>query len=79
MDKPEEAFLNKFRWSKELIAWYELLNLLEGAPCKLSKPKNVFATDLSIPRSNGILFFATGIKSKSLLEHMVNEMNEKQM
>ena len=64
VDKPEEAFLNKFRWSKELIAWYELLNLLEGAPWKLSRPKNVFATNLSIPKSNGILFLATGIKSK---------------
>ena len=32
-----------------------------GAPCKLSRPKNVFATDLHIPRSNTIPIFATGI------------------
>ena len=31
-----------FCWSKELIPWHELLNLLEGAPCKLSRPKKVF-------------------------------------
>ena len=36
--------------------------MLEGAPCKLSRPENVFATDLSISRSNGIPFIGTGIK-----------------
>ena len=45
-----------------MIAWQELLNLLEGAPCKLSRPKNVFAADLHIPRSNTIPIFATGIR-----------------
>ena len=63
LDKAEVAFLNDVRWSKELIAWHELLNLLEGVPCILSRPKNVFAKDLPIPTSNGIPFFTTGIKS----------------
>ena len=63
LDEAEVAFLNDFRWSKELIACHELLNLLEGAPCKLGRPKNVFATDLPIQRSKGIPFFATGISS----------------
>ena len=36
--------------------------MLEDAPCKLSRPENVFATDLSISRSNGIPFIGTGIK-----------------
>ena len=45
-----------------MIAWQELLNLLEGAPCKLSRPKNAFTTDLHIPRSNTIPIFATGIR-----------------
>ena len=47
---------------KLLIAWQELLNMLEGAPCKLSRPKIFFATDLHIPRSNAIRIFDTGIR-----------------
>ena len=35
--------------------------MLEGAPCKLSWSKNVYATDLHIPHSNTIPIFATGI------------------
>ena len=62
-DEVEVAFLNDIRWSKELITWHELLSLVEGDFSKLSRPKNVFASDLSIPRWNSISFFATGIKS----------------
>lgn len=63
LDEAEVAFLNDFHWSKELIAWHELLDLLEGSPCKSSRPNNDFATDSFIRRSNSIPFFATGIKS----------------
>ena len=79
LDEAEVAFLNDFCWSKELIAWHELLNLLKGTPCKLSRPKNVFATDLSIPRSNGIPFCATGIKSIESVEAYGQRMNEIQI
>ena len=63
LGEAEVAFLNDFHWSKELIAWHELLDLLEGSPCKSSRPNNDFATDSFIRRSNSIPFFATGIKS----------------
>ena len=59
LDEAELAYIRHF--SKEFIAWQELLNLLEGAPCKLSGPKNVFATDLHIPHLNTIPIFATGV------------------
>ena len=62
LDEAEVAYINDFHWSKELIAWQELLNLLEGAPLKLSCPKNVFATDLYIPYSNAIPIFAIGMR-----------------
>ena len=62
LDEAEVAFINNFGWSKELIAWQELFNLLEGAPCKLSRPKNDFAADLHIPYSNTISVFATEIR-----------------
>ena len=55
------AYINDFRWWEELIAWQELSNLLEGTPCKLSCPKNIFATDIHIPRSTAIPIFAAGI------------------
>ena len=42
--------------------------MLEGAPCKLSHPKNVFATDLHIPRPNTIPIFATGIRPMEYVE-----------
>ena len=63
LDEVEVAFLNDIRWSKELITWHELMSLVEGDFSKLSRPKNVFASDLSIPRWNSISYFATGIKS----------------
>ena len=44
VDAGEVAYINDFRWSKELIAWQELLNLLKDGSSKLSHPKNVFAT-----------------------------------
>lgn len=60
LDKAEVAFINDFRWKKECIDWQELLLLLEGAPVKLCRPKNLHATDMLIPRANTIPFFATG-------------------
>ena len=62
LDEAEAASINNFRWSKELIHWKELLNLLEDAPCKLSHPKNVFVTDVHISCFNNIPIFSTGIR-----------------
>ena len=62
LDEADVAYINNFCWSNELIAWQELLNLLKGAPCKLSRPKNVFATDRHILSSNTIIIFATEIR-----------------
>ena len=62
LDSSEVVFLNDFRWHRDSISWQELLNLLAGAPCKLSRLKNLYATDLYIPRTNTLPFFATGPK-----------------
>ena len=59
LDECEVAYLNDFRWSPELIDWSDLLLLLEGQTVHLPRPKNVFATDLCIPRENTIPIFAT--------------------
>ena len=59
LDECEVAYLNDFRWSPELIDWSDLLLLLEGQTVHFPRPKNVFATDLCIPRENTIPIFAT--------------------
>ena len=61
-DEKEVSYLNDFRHSNKIIAWGELLNLLEGATYKLSRPKNVPKTDLEIPRSNTIPIFGKSIE-----------------
>ena len=48
-------FLNDFRWSREKIAWQELLLLLEGEKVHLPSPKNHYAKDLCISSDVPIL------------------------
>ena len=50
-------FLNHFRWSSEIIAWKELLLLLEGQRIHLPSPKNHYVKEMSI--SAGTPFVAT--------------------
>ena len=59
LDNAEVAYLNDFRWSSEIIAWNDLLLLLEGSTEHLPRPKNVYATDMETSRENTIPFFAT--------------------
>ena len=59
LDECEVAFLNDFRWTSECIAWSDFLLLLEGQTVHLPRPKNQYATDLVIERTNKIPFFAT--------------------
>ena len=54
----ELIFLNDFRWSPEMIAWKELLLLLEGQTVHLPSPKNHYATDIEI--DSDIPVVATG-------------------
>ena len=58
-DKTEIIFLNDFRWSAEMIAWKELLLLLEGQTVHLPAPKNHYAQDICIEKDTPIV--ATGI------------------
>lgn len=67
IDECEVAYLNDFRWSAEIIAWSDFLLLLEGQTIHLPRPKNMYATDMCIDRSNTIPFFAT---SKGPIEYM---------
>ena len=46
----EVIFLNDFRWAKEMIAWKELLLLLEGQPVHFPAPKNHYAKDICLSK-----------------------------
>ena len=59
LDECEVAYLNDFRWSQEIIAWSDFLLLLEGQTVHLPRPKNQYATDMSINRTNTISYFGT--------------------
>ena len=59
LDECEIGYLNDFRWSAELIAWNDLLLLLEGQTVHLPRPKNMFSTDMCIDRLNTIPIFGT--------------------
>ena len=73
LEEAEILFLNDFRWkSGGCIEWAELLNLLEGAPVKLSRPKNTFANDLIIARDNTIPIFATAIRE---IEYLLGNLS----
>ena len=64
-EKAEVIFLNDFRWSPDMIAWKELLLLLEGQTVHLPAPKNHYSSDISIDAQTPI--FATG---KSMIKYV---------
>lgn len=66
-DSAEVIFLNDFRWSPSVIAWNDLLLLLEGALVHLPAPKSHFAQDMTITGSTPV--FAT---SKQQLIYIKN-------
>ena len=49
--------MQDFRYSKETIAWKDLLLLLEGETVKLPAPKNHFSSDIEIKSDTPV--FAT--------------------
>ena len=59
LDNCEVAVLQDLRWSPELIKWSDILTLLEGQTVHLARPKNIYATDMTIHKTNTIPFFAS--------------------
>ena len=62
LEGKEVAVLNDFRWTQECIDWNVFLLLLEGDTVNLPRPKNTYATDLTIHTTNKVPFFATSIR-----------------
>ena len=70
-----EILLNDFRWSSEVIAWKELLLLLEGQPIHFPAPKSIYARDIYLEKDTPI--FAT---SKSPITYVgkYNTLDERE-
>lgn len=76
-EKAEVILLNDFRWNASIIAWSDLLQMLEGDTMHLPAPKNFVQKDLVFDRDTP--FFATAdqpllyIKS-GVIDHVNSEM-----
>ena len=53
-EKAEVVFLNDFRWSPQIIAWHDLLLMLEGQLVHLPAPKCHFAHDIVFDKDTPI-------------------------
>ena len=74
-EKAEVVPLQDFRFSKDLIAWKDLLLLLEGETVKLPAPKNHFAKDVVI--DTDVPIFATS-KSPIIYKGPFNVEDERE-
>ena len=52
----ECIFLNDFRWSPQVIPWYDLLLMLEGEVVHLPAPKTYFMQDIEFDKDTPIFF-----------------------
>ena len=57
-EKASVLILQDYRWSKESIAWKDLLLFLQGETVKLPAQKNFYAEDVVI--DSNVVIFATG-------------------
>lgn len=53
-EEAEVLFLNDFRWSPQIIAWNDLLLMLEGQLVHLPAPKSHYAKDMVLDRDTPI-------------------------
>ena len=60
VDEAEIILLNDFRWGIDVIAWEQLLHLLEGDDTSFAAPKNSFLKNIILSRDTPILLLARG-------------------
>ena len=58
--KAEIIFLNDFRWSQEIIAWKDLLILLEDQAVHLPSPKSHYSNNICIDKDTRIVAASKG-------------------
>ena len=73
-ENSECIFLNDFRWSPQIIAWHDLLLLLEGQTVHLPAPKSHFTKDITFDRDTPI--FCTGKRTMVYIKNGVIDERE---
>jgi hypothetical protein len=71
------VFLNDFRWSPQIIAWHDLLIMLEGQLVHLPAPKCHFAHDIVFDKDTPI--FSTSKHQLVYLKSGVVDERETEM
>ena len=76
--KAEIIFLNDFRWSQEMIAWKDLLILLEDQAVHLPSPKSHYSNNICIDKDTPIVATSKGeityVGKYNSLDPIENEM-----
>lgn len=76
-ERAEVIFLNDVRWSAQIIAWHDLLLLLEGQEVHLAAPKTHVSKDMEFSRDTPI--FCTSKEELCLVRCGVLDQTECQM
>ena len=76
-EEAEVLFLNNFRWSANIIPWYDLLLLLEGHEVHLPEPKTHYRCDFSLKGDTPI--FCTAKEEISFVHAGVLDERETKM
>ena len=74
----EVILLNDFRWSKQIIPWHDLLQMLEGQPVHLSAPKTHYAKDLVLDKDTPI-FCTSSTRIRYVSQGAINERETEMM
>ena len=76
-EEAEVLFLNDFRWSQQIIAWHDLLLMLEGQLVHLPAPKSHFAKDIVFDSDTPV--FATSKHQLVFVKNGVIDERETEM
>ena len=73
----EILFLNDFRWSSQILAWHDMLLLLEGQTVHLPAPKSHYAQDIVFDSDTPV--FCTGKQELQYIRGQVLDERETEM
>ena len=80
-------YLNDFRWGPEnigddgtgIIEWQQMLTLFDGSTTKFKRPRNLYASDVTLPKANTIPVFANGAELIESIAYGAKKRAETQM
>ena len=79
VEQAEIIFLNDFRWSERVMAWQDMLRLLEGDKIHVPTPKTHFAEDVILDKDTPIFCTAPCRIRKFSRNGDVNEVESEMM